>query len=193
MAPKKTKTEEKLSKNKKLFLEKYPEYGTVGKTLKEIGVKSRQTFYDWLKNDAKFKAAYENELLPNRRDEVASIVYRMATAHESVAICPVCEGTGKYGDDRNCHGCHGKGWVEVHADGTQLTAAFGFLKATDHNDDPKAKDRLNFTDKHEITGKNGGPLEVEHDAKGKLLSVFNRIAASAGTTESGGKSDREGS
>jgi len=26
--------------------------------------------------------------------------------------CPVCEGTGKY-EDRQCHGCDGKGWVQI--------------------------------------------------------------------------------
>ena len=31
-------------------------------------------------------------------------------------ICPVCNGSGKYGAPeilRDCHGCGGKGWVEV--------------------------------------------------------------------------------
>lgn len=27
-------------------------------------------------------------------------------------ICPVCNGTGKY-CNKKCHGCDGKGWVEV--------------------------------------------------------------------------------
>ena len=27
--------------------------------------------------------------------------------------CPVCNGSGKY-EDKPCHGCNGKGWVEVH-------------------------------------------------------------------------------
>jgi len=38
-------------------------------------------------------------------------------------ICPVCNGTGKLADtastggaDKVCHGCGGKGWVEVHND-----------------------------------------------------------------------------
>lgn len=26
--------------------------------------------------------------------------------------CPVCEGSGKY-ENRECHGCQGKGWVQV--------------------------------------------------------------------------------
>ena len=29
--------------------------------------------------------------------------------------CPVCLGTGKY-EDRQCHGCNGKGWVVVRED-----------------------------------------------------------------------------
>ncbi len=183
-----SKVSERISKNKKLFLEKYPECGTVGVTLSEIGIRSRQTFYDWLKNDAKFKAVYEEELIPNRRDKVASVVFRIATAEKNVVICPVCDKTGKV-DGRACHGCHGKGWVEVRADSTQLTAAFGYLNATDHNDNPKAKDRLKFTERHEVTGKDGGPIEVKNDAKGKLLSALNRIAASSGTPEGSSSSD----
>lgn len=27
--------------------------------------------------------------------------------------CPVCNGSGKYNGE-TCHGCGGKGWVEVH-------------------------------------------------------------------------------
>jgi hypothetical protein len=27
-------------------------------------------------------------------------------------LCPVCNGSGKY-DNKECHGCYGKGWVTV--------------------------------------------------------------------------------
>lgn len=27
-------------------------------------------------------------------------------------LCPVCKGSGKF-KDKECHGCNGKGWVEV--------------------------------------------------------------------------------
>ncbi len=27
-------------------------------------------------------------------------------------VCPVCNGAGKYQNNR-CHGCNGKGWIEV--------------------------------------------------------------------------------
>lgn len=42
-----------------------------------------------------------------------------------IEICPVCNGTGKYKEiysmnytyttyiEKNCHGCNGKGWIEV--------------------------------------------------------------------------------
>lgn len=146
-----------LCRNKKLFLEKYPEHGSIGATLQAIGIKSRTSFYKWCKSDTHFKQVYEAELLPNRRDAVQSVVYRMATAHKSVALCPVCEGSGKYGD-KGCHGCHGKGWVEVRTDGAQLTAAFGFLKATDHAADEY--DRAVFTEKNqvELMGPGGKPI-----------------------------------
>lgn len=29
--------------------------------------------------------------------------------------CPVCEGEGKH-KDKTCHGCNGRGWVEVGVD-----------------------------------------------------------------------------
>lgn len=29
--------------------------------------------------------------------------------------CPVCDGSGKY-KEKECHGCDGKGWVEVKED-----------------------------------------------------------------------------
>ncbi len=143
--------------NKKAFIKAYPEYGSIGEALKAVGVKSRKTFYNWMSSDPAFKATYETQLLPNRRDQVQSVVYRMATAHQSVALCPVCKGTGKY-SDKNCHGCRGKGWVEVHADGAQLTAAFGMLKASDRAADEH--DKLTFVDKNqlEVTGKDGTPL-----------------------------------
>lgn len=35
-------------------------------------------------------------------------------------ICPVCKGSGRIGSERHerrdCHGCGGKGWVEVGSD-----------------------------------------------------------------------------
>lgn len=154
-----TQTQETICQNKKEFIKNYPEYGTVGSTLKSIGIKSRNTFYRWMEADPNFKRVYEEELLPNRRDDVASVVYRMGTAHKSVALCPVCEGSGKY-DDKQCHGCKGRGWVEVRADGVQLTAAFGFLKATDHVDNKY--DKLIFIEKNQIefAGKDGGPVVI---------------------------------
>ncbi len=30
-------------------------------------------------------------------------------------LCPVCKGSGKYKDER-CHGCYGRGWVQVAED-----------------------------------------------------------------------------
>lgn len=139
--------QENICANKKKFIELYPQYGTIGATLKTIGVKSRVTFYNWCNADSEFKAIYEQELLPNRRDTLASQVYQTAISKQHVAICPVCEGRGKY-DDKQCHGCKGKGWVEVHGDTVQLTACFGFLKATDHCQDEH--DRLVFTEKNQV-------------------------------------------
>jgi len=30
-------------------------------------------------------------------------------------ICPICSGEGKY-KNKECHGCGGKGWIEVRED-----------------------------------------------------------------------------
>lgn len=122
-------TKESATENKKLFIKNYPEYGTIGSTLKAIGIKSRTTFYNWL-NDKKFNDIYENELKPNRRDDVVSVVYRVASG-------------------------------KMKIDSTQLTAAFGFLKATDHISEDITKDRLVFCEKNQVEfmGRDGKPIE----------------------------------
>jgi len=128
---------------KSQFIKLYPEYGTVGATLKAIGIRSRRTLYLWLKGDANFARVYNEELLPNRRDEIASIVYRAA-----------------------------RGSLSLQKD--QLTAAFGFLKATDHiNDDLQFREKY----QHEVSGQDGKPIQIEVDAKSKLLSLLNSIAS----------------
>jgi len=140
-----------MCRSKRLFLEKYPEYGSIGATLKAIGIKQRRTFYFWCEADPHFEEIYRTELLPNRRDELVSRMYRIATG-------------------------------QIKATGGQLTALFGFLKATDHIARDDAFDRLVFSEKTqvELMGKDGGPMEVEVDIKSKLASIFNRLAARAG-------------
>lgn len=61
------------------FKREYPKYGTVGMTLKAIGIKCRKTFYNWLESDAAFKRYYEEELKPNRIDELVSAAFEIAT------------------------------------------------------------------------------------------------------------------
>lgn len=170
-----------LCRNKKLFLEKYPEYGSVGETLKAIGVKSRTTFYNWCKKDHKFEKVYLTELLPNRRDECVSLMYRYAT--------------GRLGKETKTYtNRKGETWSEevpVSLPDTQVRALFGMLKATDHSD--TGEDRLIFIEKHQLVGANGGPIEVEHDVKPKLLGMLNRLITGAGKAETDTESEREGS
>jgi len=151
-----------IGRNKKLFLEKYPEYGSVWVTLKALGVKSRRTFYHWCESDPRFKEVYETELLPNRRDELSSQMYQIATGR-------------------------------IMATDVQVRALFGFLKATDHAD--TGTDRLYFTERyrHELTGKDGHSMEVEIDAKGKLVSMLNRLAARTGEADGDTELQSEGS
>jgi len=155
----KNKHIEQMCRNKKLFLEKYPECRTVRNTLDAIGIKTRSTFYHWCEQDPKFKKIYLTELLPNKRDKFVKML-------EDIAL------------------------GEVKANNTQLTAIFGMLKASDHID--TGPDRLIFVERHQLTGADGGPIEVEHDAKGKLARLLDSFAARAGKTEGTGKSESKG-
>lgn len=139
---------------KREFIKVYPEHGTIGATLQAIGIKRRRTFYDWTANDAAFKACYEDELLPNRRDEVASMVYRTATGQLGKHIRTFTNKFGKLIEEE----------VANEIPSTQLTAAFGFLKATDHVD-KDGKDRLVFCEKNQIELNGGGEiiLRVKYD------------------------------
>jgi hypothetical protein len=58
-------------------------------------------------------------------------------------ICPVCNGTGKYFTDKwdACHGCNGKGWVEVHEEQSiypyypwTITYPFGYIVSVSQQD-----------------------------------------------------------
>lgn len=143
----------KLCNNKKLFIEKYPEWGSVGATLKAIGVKSRTTFYNWCDADPHFKEIYEIELVPNRRDEVSSLVYRAATGRLGTTEEQVFS---KYGGTINKN-------VPVSLSQTQMTAAFAFLKATDHVEKTEDPGRLVFCEKNqvELSTQPGKPLDIK--------------------------------
>lgn len=126
-----------IARNKESFVREYPACGTIGETLSLIGIKSRTTFYNWLKEDAEFKAKYEKELQPNRRDAVATIIYKIAM--------------GKM----------------PNATSQQLTAAFGFLKATEGGKD-KQVDDLTFTERVKSDVNNSGEtiLIIKEDGNG---------------------------
>lgn len=178
-------TKASASENKKTFIKLYPEHGSVGMTLKAMGIKSRNTFYNWL-NDSKFKEIYENELLPNRRDEVVSLVYRVATGRLGTHLKTITHKNGKTTTEE----------VPNEIPQTQLTAAFGFLKATDHTDhpkDPSAPDRLIFTEKYQLSGEGGGPIKVVDDAKERILSAIAGLAARAGENKDSTEPQQPGS
>ena len=151
---------ERTRRNKAKFIDRYLELGSIGATMEALGVR-RQLFAQWCREDPEFKRVYYEELLPARRDKVISQVYRLTQQKQGVFSCPVCLGAGKLESKVICHGCHGKGWIEVRSDMVQLTAGFGFLKATDHLADPY--DQLLFIDKHalEIAGsKDAEPVRL---------------------------------
>jgi len=148
-----------LAHSKQKFLKLYPEYGAVGPTMKAIGLKCRRTFYNWLENDPKFKELYLTELMPNRRDELVSLVYRVASGKLGTYTKTTERANGDIITEE----------VPYGIPQTQLTAAFGFLKATDHND--TGEDRMIFVEKHqlEVSGKDGKPiiLKVVYDDSNK--------------------------
>jgi hypothetical protein len=66
------------------FIEAFPLYGTVGATLKAIGVKSRTTFYGWLKRNKRFARVYYEELQPNCTDLLESALYQAALGNKKL-------------------------------------------------------------------------------------------------------------
>lgn len=66
------------------FIEAFPLYGTVGATLKAIGIKSRTTFYGWLKRNKKFARVYHEELQPNCTDLLESALYQAALGNKKL-------------------------------------------------------------------------------------------------------------
>jgi hypothetical protein len=170
-------TKESASKGKQAFIKLYPEHGTVGMTLKAMGIKSRNTFYNWL-NDPRFKEIYESELLPNRRDECIGLLYRTATGRLGTHIKTI---TYKNGTETTEE-------VPNELPATQLTALFGMLKATDHIETSDAKDRLVFCEKNqvELTGKDGRPLmgtTPEDYTDDELTAIINARASSNGVVK----------
>jgi len=53
-------------------------------------------------------------------------------------------------------------------------------------------DRWGKKEKHELTGKDGKPIEAEIDAKGKLLDALNKFAPGAGAAEGDKPTEPEG-
>ena len=78
------KSPSRTARLKRKFIERYPECGTVLATAKAIGLKSRRTVYDWLESDPKFKSIYEDVLLPNRREALASLIYQAALGEKKL-------------------------------------------------------------------------------------------------------------
>ena len=55
-----------------------------------------------------------------------------------------------------------------------------------------AKNLLGMSDKQEITGAEGEPIQVAIDAKGKLIGILNRFSSRAGEAEGDTKPESEG-
>ena len=90
--------------HQKSFVDEYPKQGTVGKTMKALGM-NRTYFYEWIK-DPEFNAVYQ-ELKADRIDELVTRLYKFIT-------------DGKDSDDN-----------PIKLNQQQLLAAFFLLKAFD--------------------------------------------------------------
>lgn len=75
-----------------------------------------------------------------------------------------------------------RGKVKMDAD--QIRASIFTLKALNPT---------KYAEKYQVGGKDGGPLEVDVDVKGKLISLLDSIATRSGTTESDTEPQPEGS
>ena len=56
--PELSEKQQEIADRKAQFLDLFPRYGTIGDTLRRIGLKSRSSFYEWLKADAQFAAEF---------------------------------------------------------------------------------------------------------------------------------------
>ncbi len=65
---------------RRAFIQEYPKYGSVGETIRAIGVRNRRTFYNWCDAHPDFKKIYDEVLKPNRIDELLTTAYQIATA-----------------------------------------------------------------------------------------------------------------
>ena len=77
---------------------------------------------------------------------------------------------------------HARGRAKMDAD--QIRSSIFTLKALNPS---------KYAEKYQVGGNNGGPLEVDVDVKGKLISLLDRLAARAGEAESNTESQSEGS
>jgi hypothetical protein len=132
-----TEHQQELINLKKRFIELYPEYGTVGSTLKQIGIKSRNTFYEWMKDDAEFKAIYESQLQPDRRDVVASVIFRASIGKEklnkdqlqaAMGFLRATEAGKKKKDDDLIFTEHTKSDIDLHPGGVNLRVTYDDIK-----------------------------------------------------------------
>ena len=57
--PELSEKQQEIADRKAQFLDLFPRYGTIGDTLRRIGLKSRNSFYEWLKADIQFAAEFE--------------------------------------------------------------------------------------------------------------------------------------
>ena len=78
----------RVSAEKTLFIDYYRQYGAVGQAAKLAGI-SRRLVYLWMDSDPEFKSIYEDELKPNRTDEIVSTLYQAAMGHLPLTVSQV--------------------------------------------------------------------------------------------------------
>jgi hypothetical protein len=73
------------SDGKTRFIKCYRQYGSLGQAAKHSKL-SRMTIYQWMEKDPEFKALYEDELRPDRIDELVSMIFRAAMGRKEASL-----------------------------------------------------------------------------------------------------------
>ena len=79
--------QERTAEKKAEFLEEYPNFlGIISATCQKVGIKSRQSFYDWIKDDKKFEEAVEVLSIQQRGDVEDRLIKAIASDNITAII-----------------------------------------------------------------------------------------------------------
>lgn len=144
-------------RGKAAFLKEFAQSGNILQAARKVGV-GRRTVYTWLESDIHFKRLFD-EAHEDALDALEEEARRRAV---DGVLEPVYQGGEKVGT------------IRKYSDAL-LTLLL------------KGKRPDTFRERHEVTGKNGGPLQsqtdVFHKAKSTLIDKLSRLSARAAAAE----------